>query len=168
MDEKERGGRANRKGGKKEEMNKFFLSQQISLIFSRTRRRHGKPDTSNDSLSRSLSNGAIHVALNFPRLPTLPAERELFISFLGRRHPPPPNSYRTLSPKWRTAEYKYAARKSGVGREHSSGGRDAGAERGAGLRPLRSVFRPTLPCRRQRGGGGRLAGLGRSAAPPTW
>lgn len=117
------GERVREKERRKEEMNNFFSLRQKTIIFSRTRHCHAKPSTPQESLNRALSDGAIHIALNFRRPQTLPAGLEFFIFFLRQRHPPRPPAYRTLSPKWRTAEYKYAARKSGVAENTAVEGR---------------------------------------------
>ena len=137
-------------------------------MFARTRRCHAKPRTPQESSSRALSDGSIHVALNFSRPQTLSAGLKFSFSFGRQRHPPRPPAYRTLSPKWRTAEYKYAARKSGVAENAVVEGWTRARREETGLSARRSEFRPTLFRRPQKGGRerGRLAGLGRSAAPP--
>ena len=137
-------------------------------MFARTRRCHAKPRTPQESSSRALSDGSIHVALNFSRPQTLSAELKFSFSFGRQRHPPRPPAYRTLSTKWRTAEYKYAARKSGVAENTVVEGRTRARRGERALGARRSVFRPALFGRPQKGGreGGRLAGLGRSAALP--
>ena len=115
------------------------------------------------------ADDAIHVALSFSRPQTLREEREIFICCSIRWHPPRPPAYRTLSPKWRTAEYKYAARKSGVagntiveGRARARG-EEADLERGR-----RYSAQPCLVVNRGEGRkAGRAWAICRAAASPV-